>query len=285
MERHVWFGTREHMQWVPAPLVDVSAGKQGFAASADFTNGGAWVRRSKASAKRYEFSWNLLDRQSIQPIVDYADGVYGDGLLYYSNPMWADWNVAPGFLASPYVNAYDGPWIFDGVRPDLVNTGSSQNGYPVESAVYAVSSTSNCPEIYIPIPPGYTAHVGAHGSVVSGSPQVRITKYATVEGGTTTALTLLDKGNTRVNDSTLGNEYRGIGIHLGSASTGVLQLDAVIVQILPDGKAPATGGFRSGQGQTGMEFRTLPEVSEYSAKMDKVGVTAALIETEAWTWR
>lgn len=285
MRREVWFGTKDHMQWVPAPLVDVAAGKVGSTQSASFTNGGAWVRRSKASAKKYEFSWNLMERAKIQPVLDYADGLYGDGYLYYANPLWMDWNVAPAYWASPFLNAYDGPWIADGVRPTLANTGASTNGYPVESAVYTVTSTSKSPTLYVPIPPGYTAHVGVHGQVLTGSAQMRITKFATSSGGPTTNLTLLDKGDTRVNDTTAGNTYRGLSLQLGSASSGTIRLDGIIIQILPNGKSPATGGFLSGQGQTGMEFADFPEVSEYSAAMDRVGVSASLIETEAWAWR
>lgn len=285
MERRVWFGTRDYMQWIPAPLTDVPAGRENWSAAASFTNGGAWVRQSKAGAKKYEFSWNLLKRADIQPLVDYHDGIYGDGFLYYSNPMWWDWNLAPAYLASPFINAYDGPWIFDGVRPELITNSEVENGYPLESAEYTVTSDSTCPEIYIPVPPGYTAHVGVHGEVTSGDASVEITKYATVAGGPTSDLTLLDKGSTRVNDSTEGNTYRGLGLKLTSASTGTIRLDGVIVLILKDGRTPQTGAFRSGQGQSGMKFSERPEVSEYNAALDFVGVSANLVETEAWTWR
>jgi hypothetical protein len=283
----VWFGTKSYMQWVPAPAVDVQAGKQGYQNQLTFTNGGAWVRRSKTAFKRFLFSWNMKNRDEVRPILDYADGLYGNEYVYYLNPFAADMNALPVYWAQPYMNYYDGPVLVDRVRPSIVNNGTSTNGYPVESAVYTVTSTSTVPSIFIPIPPGYTAWVGAHGQLQSGSASVRVTPELTaVASGTPVDLTLLPSSSTdRTNVSFSGNNFIGITLTMRSASSGVLVLDGLIVQVLPDGSVPLSGGFISGQGQSGMSFASQPVVSEYSAALDRVGVSAELIETEAWSWQ
>lgn len=283
----VWFGTKAFMQWVPAPAVNVRAGKAGYQSQVNFTNGGSWVRRSKTSAKTFGFSWNMKHRSEIQPILDYADGVYGNGYIYYSNPFAMDRNALPAYWATPFMNYYDGPVIVDGVRPTLMNNGSSTNGYPVESALYALTSTSNVPSVFIPIPPGYTAHVGAHGSLASGSATVRvIPELSAVASGTPVDLTLLSTSTTTLTNATFsGNTYIGITITMRSASAGSLILDGLIVQVLPDGAVPPSGAFISGQGQSGMSFISQPSVSEYNAALDRVGVSVELVETEAWAWQ
>lgn len=285
MAGKVWFGTKAAMQWIPAPAVNISAGKQGYENTLQYLNGGSRVRRSKASAKKYSFSWNLMSRSDIQPILDYADGMYGNGPLYYSDPFAQDRNVLPAYWAAPYINYYDGPVIVDGARPELVNNGVSVNGYPVESAVYTVTSASSVPSIFVPIPPGYTAYVGAHGSLVSGSASVRVTpEISAIASGTPVDLTLLANTAAPTNATFSGNSFIGITLTLRSASTGKLQLSGLMVQVLPDGAVSPVGGFVSGQGTSGMSFTSQPAVTQYSAVMDRVGVSADLVETEAWTW-
>ena len=282
----VWFGTRNYMQWISAPSVDVGASKRGFSGQVGFLSGGAYVRRSKAAAKTFAMSWGVRTRAQVQPILDYADGVYGNGPLYYCNPFAMPLNMLPAYWASPSINYYDGPAIVDGIRPELVTNLTSTNGYPVESAIYALTSSSSIPSIYLPIPPGYTMHIGAHGSVVSGTASVTVTpEVNAISSGPTSNLTLLDTTTTtRTNFTVEGDSYAGVTISMASLSSGQIQLDGLIAQCLPNSATPTLGGFISGQGQSGLSFVEQPTVSEYSYAFDRVGVSADLIETEAWLW-
>lgn len=63
---------------------------------------------------------------------------------------------------------------------------------------------------------------------------------------------------------------------------GVITLSGIIVQCLPIGETPELGGFISGQGHSGCQFAGKPTQSAYSAALDKVGVSAKLVETGAW---
>lgn len=288
MNGKVWFGTKAAMQWVAAPAVDISAGKQGYSASASFINGGAWSRRSKTASKIYALSWNLKSIDDVQPILDYADGLYGNGYLYYVDPFTMGKNVFPSYWASPFMNAYDGPLLVDGNRPTVVDNGASTNGYPVESVQYTVTSTSAVPSIFLPIPEFHTLYIGAHGSVQSGNASVKVTPVIdALSTGVPSNLTLL---NTTTMDRTNSSWKHsdgivGVEVTLTSTSTGVIQLDGMIAQIAPDGAVLPSGGFISGSGTSGMVMAEQPVVSQYSAALDKVGVSVNLIETEAWTWR
>jgi len=288
MANTVWFGTKEKMQWVSAPAVDITAGKTGFQSQAAFLGGGAWVRRSKAAAKGYSMSWNMRHYEDIQPILDYADGVYGNGAIYYVDPFTMNRNVFPQYWATPAQNYYDGPVIIDDTRPTLINNGTSVNGYPVESAQYKVTSTSKVPSVFLPVPPGHTIYIGAHGSLQSGNATVTVTPViSALSNGATSNLTLLTSlSQTRTNYSLAANSgYIGVTVSFKSTSTGIIQLDGLIAQVAVDGAVLPSGGFVSGQGTSGMSFVSQPSVSQYSAALDRVGMSVDLVETEAWTWQ
>lgn len=65
-------------------------------------------------------------------------------------------------------------------------------------------------------------------------------------------------------------------------SSSTITLSGVMVQVLPTGITPETGGYISGQGHSGCEWTQLPTRDMYSAALDLVGVSASLVETEQW---
>ena len=68
---------------------------------------------------------------------------------------------------------------------------------------------------------------------------------------------------------------------LGGA--GTVTLSGIMVQVLETGVTPATGGFISGQGNSGLQFVSQPAYTPYSSALDKVGVVAELTESYGWT--
>lgn len=276
----VWFGTKDYMQWIADPNVDVSAGKVGFAASGNFLSGGAWSRRSKTAARRFNFSWSPKKRARLQPILDYADGMYGPGPFYYVNPFAMTTNALPSYWAAPYLNGYDGPLLVDGNRPALV-TSPVVNGYPLESAVYTVNTNSLVPSLFLPIPPGYRAYVGAHGAGLTGTAFVSVTQHTATTVGGPTALTWLTTTDNPTNFIT-NSTTTGMTISFRATTNGTMRLDGLVVQMLPSGSTSPVGGFISGQGSAGLSFVEQPSVSEYSAALDMIGVSAEMIETESW---
>lgn len=279
----MWFGTRNYMQWIPAPQINYDSSKRGFVASAAYINGGQFVRRSATAAKGYVFTWNLKTRDEIRAINDYADGVYGIEPIYFLDPFAMDKNLLPQYFATPYLGYTDAPLLageFDEDRPSIVPTSPNTLGYPTYTAAYNLQGTGVNP-VFIPIPPGYSLWVGAHGESV-GTAGVIVTP--TVNGAATNASILVPllsvQTTTRVNTQVNGDTYNGALVSV--TGTGTLNLTGLIAQVLPNGKAPETGGFISGQGHSGCSFTEEPTLTNYSVGINKVGISANLVETEGW---
>lgn len=161
----MYFGTRERMTWVKAPAFNPDISKVGWSATNLFLNGGASVRRSTVSHKEYQFAWNLASAEDIAAISDYADGLYGDDLIYFLDPFAMTTNLLPQMWATPRLGVSDGIDFANGARrPTLITTPTNSLGYPTKSAVYTFNSSSVFESVYIPIPPGYALNFGANGS-------------------------------------------------------------------------------------------------------------------------
>lgn len=271
----MWFGTRGYETWVPMPAIDADFSRKGWASTSAFLNGGARVKKSAASHAEYNMAWNLGTRDALRPITDFSAGVFGDGLIYFIDPMAADKNVLPQHMAFPGQAEKGAPVLLKGAKPTFSNTPANTLRYPSRSATYAAGTTTT--SLYLPIPPGSVAWVGAHGSA-TGTAKVRVTPVS----GALTTLTLLPvTSTTRVNASFTGT---GIVIDFTVPAASTLTLSGLIAQILPAGAVPAAGGFISGQGHSGCSFAEEPVVTAYSAVLEaaQVGMTAKLVEVGAW---
>jgi hypothetical protein len=276
-----YIGTRKKMFEVRAPSVNMPSSKQGFVNELQFLNGGASVRRSVASHKRYTLTWNSVDRDDARIILDLADGVYGSGPIYIHDPYVADRNVLPQWWATPSQGGYDGLPLNGGTRGTLVPTPANSLNFPTESIQYVVTDFQSR-RLWLPIPPGYTAHVGAYGQDGTGG---TVEARATFEDNFVDppqTLTLLDvTDNTRFSEFfDYASGYDGIELSLGGSGTVILT--AMMVQVLPTGTTPETGGFISGQGNSGLFFATQPTYTPYSAVFTRAGLAAEMVETAGW---
>lgn len=276
-----YIGTKRRMTEVRAPSVNMPSGKQGFGSELIFTNGGASVRRSVASHKRYTLTWNSVDRDDARVVLDIADGLYGEGDVYWHDPFVADRNVLPQWWATPSQGGYDGLPLNAGARGSLVNTPANTLGFPLESIDYAVVENQSR-TVWLPVPPGYTAHVGAYGvDGTGGAVEVRPT-LAGEEVATATTLTLLEvSDNSRFNATFPASDGLD-GVELSLGGVGTVTLTGLMVQVLEDGVTPEAGGFISGQGHSGLSFLTQPSYTPYSAVHTKAGLAAQFVETGGW---
>lgn len=285
MPTQLWIGTRGHMKWVRYPQVDgTTFSKGGFNNVLEYKSGGVRVNSSRTGYKQYQFAWKGT-RDEMRFILDLADGLYDNSdateLIYFVDSQAADKNLLSTVWASPAIPASDGLTLFPGQTPTLVQTPANALDYPARSAVYTTNVASS--STFIPVPPGYTAWVGAHGSA-TGSAGVLVTKTQGLTSGAQTKLTMLNvTDTTRVNASFDSSVCDGIIISYtngGSASTDTLTLSGMIVQVLPTNTLPTTGGFISGQGHSGCQFTEKPKVTPYG--FDSIGVAATLAESGAW---
>lgn len=273
----MYMGTMSKAAWVPAPAVNVDFSEIGWSNKSQFINGGAFVRRSRSAHKEYELSWNPTSRDLLRPITDMASGLWGSGLIYFLDPMAMDKNLLPQFMAAPMLGGLDGPAVVGDVPPTLVNTPANTLDYPVQLAQYGVGTTRL--SVYIPIPANYTAWIGVHGDTTStGTLSVRPATAPNVFGSSVRLPMLAVTSTTRMGTSFNGNTYRGIQI----TAENSIKYAGAMAQVLPNGTTPATGGFISGQGNSGCEFEATPAQTAYSATLDRVGMTARLVEVGAW---
>jgi hypothetical protein len=227
-------------------------------------------------------TWNSVDRDGARDILDIADGVYGTGPIYVHDPITADRNVLPQWWATPSQGGRDGLPLNDGSRGELVTTPSNTLNFPHDSITYTVEAAQTR-QVWLPIPTGYTAHVGAYGSDGTGGTVVATPTVDHVTNGTPVTLTLMDvtSDNARFNQSFASSSYDGVELSLGGA--GTVTLSGIMVQVLETGVTPETGGFISGQGNSGLQFISQPAYTPYSSALDKVGVVAELTEYYGWT--
>lgn len=278
-----WFGNRNRMVAIPPFNAGASYGRQGHFASMDFSNGGAHRRRSLSGARTYGLEWApKYTRDQLRPLTDFYEGVYGPGPYYWLDPYAADKNVLAQSWATPSLGGYDGVILSNRVRrPALVSTSANSLGYPAESAVYEMTTAEGLgASHWVPIPQGYTAWVGVHGSYSGVGVRVRPTTGPGTYGATVTPVALSVLTETRVNTSFSSASFTGIELTL--SGNGSCVLSGIIVQVLPTGTTPATGGFISGQGHSGCEFDSYPAIEAYSAAMDKMGATADFTEVGQW---
>lgn len=291
MSRQLQFGTRANPQMIPmfqGGPADIS--ETGYSSETQYLNGGAGVRNSVGGHMVYNMTWGPShQRDDIRPILDYANGVFdttdSTELIYFIDPTAEDRNVLPMAWSFPAQAARDAiPLVMDGsgpIRPKQVSTPSNTQGYPARSAIYTLAGTESARALYLPIPPGYCAWIGAMGSSTS-SAGVQVTPFTGPTAGTVIPLTLLavtDPSRFNASVSTAGG-YTGLELQVKVAA-GSLTLSGLMVQMLPVGTTPATGGFISGQGHSGCEFSGKPVQSPYTIApgLERIGITARLVET------
>lgn len=280
----MWFGTRAYMQEVTDPSISPAYDAGEWGEAVQYLNGGLGVFRSVAAHQTYVLTWDLMPRAEVRKITDYADGVYGDELIYWLDPVAADQNVLPQSWATPSVAGYDGVPLAGDDRPVLSANPVLSQGYPAELATYTVDETTALRSVFIPIPPGYSGWVGVHGG--SGAAGfVKVTPFEGAVAGTPVNPTILTTATTtRVNTEISGASVTGMEISLDNSTPGSFTLAGMIAQVLPDGVVPETGGFISGQGHSGCRFVGRPSRSPYTvaAGLDLVAVTAKLGEVGEW---
>lgn len=247
----MWFGTRAFMQQIATPRVLSDYARVGWEAATQYESGNRGIESSVNKHQEYFFDWGYISREKVRQVTDYADGVYGTGLLYFIDPVAADQNVLPQSWATPALAGHDATPMAGNDRPALsANTDQSQ-GYPAEMATYTLEADTVLRPLYVPIPPGCVAWVGVHGDS-SAQDRVKVTPFTGTTAGTVVHPTILSVSTaTRVNTEVEGT---GLELSLDPTTPGECPLVGLIVQILPDGQAPQTGGFISGQGHAGCKF-------------------------------
>lgn len=164
--QRMWFGTEEYSKWVKVPLSGADLGSVGFESGGTYTDGTGYQYSSGLSHRETMFEWGPSSTyEEAQEMLDFANGSYGLGGVYYTLPTAYDKNVLPSAWATPH----DSGLYFGGALTSAFNaTGST---YPRVSSLLTGTS-----KLYIPVPEGYDLVIGLTGSYTAlGGGSVRAT--------------------------------------------------------------------------------------------------------------
>jgi hypothetical protein len=260
----MWMATEQYGQWIPCPRINMQAGKVSWGVVSKYLNGGNHVRRSLTAAKEYTIEWPLKSRDLLRPILDFADGFYGTGDIYFTDPFAMDKNVLPAYWAAPYLNAIDGPLVSsswsqwpptaNGImstvsRPTLTQLSGSTSGFPIMSG-----GIKGVHRLFVPVPQGYTIHLSIHHTSASAGGVFKIQPYvagATSGSVSTPAISTLSAA------VLTGFTYAASAAHAGIeiSTTGDVNYTGMMAQIHKTGTSPNTAQpFVSGQGHSGLQF-------------------------------
>lgn len=214
----MWFGIPgSHMQWVPCPSIDSVVQRNRYTERMQFENGGGDARRSAQYQMEYQFNFSgpAHEVEGIDVFNKFAQGFYGDGLIYLAHPAAYETNLFPAAWASP--GLIEQGWANIGsTTPSFANTNTSSYGQPSRTATWNVTQQAGTytKSVVIPIPPTHTLHLGVSG-IATGSAVVRVDPILTNGSvGTAVDLTLLSKSaSTRMNTTFSGATYQAIRVY------------------------------------------------------------------------
>lgn len=288
----MYFGTKDRMDWIPCPAVDRPASLQSPSGTLEYENGGAFVRRQYAGHRNYELTWNFLPNAEAEKIEAWAQGTWGKGPYYWIDPMIAKGNMLPMDWAFPgSVHLGAAPLV-----PMDVTNANPPSGYegPLRGVQYSTTSAfiSGSPrQVFLPIPPDHTLTFASRASQLGIGLSVRT--YAVGSSNPGAVRQIASAPGYGYLEKFRGDVIRGVEISTmvipgstGTRSISIYGMSATLQTGLHSQPNPVTladiPAWTPGIGHSGCEFTEHPERVDYSAALDKVGVTANLKEVGSW---
>jgi len=283
----IYFGTATKQSWIKAPLSGMKADSIGWSVESQLLNGRAFVKRSKGSHRKFDASWvgsyNSAEEESLQHIINYADGLYGDGPYYFVDPFAANQNVMPQNWAAPMLASLGWPAITKDLSA-VYTAATVGNNYPSKYVEYETTNNFvSGRKVTLIIPPGYKLHFGWHGPATGATTGIRIQPYKRSDGTADTAVNptkIVAGGSVRTNTQINGTTHSRVEIFLATTTAATVQITAMIAQILPTASSVASGGFLSGRGTTALQFSSKPTIEYYSSNINngQIGMSAEWVE-------
>lgn len=269
------------MQWIKAPATNMGKVRRAWESGTGFLSGGYSQVSSDYSALSYNMSWSVLDTETQDMILGYADKVYGTGLIYFSDPLtWS--NVMPLNWAAAHLTATDAPPLLMDSRPTLSAVTINGARFPTQAATYALTALSVPTEAVIPIPPGHKLILAAFGTA-SGTARVVLAPTT----GAPYTVPMLSTANTTTGTGgytvATNNDGENGFVRIYLSGVGQLSLVGVHAYLLPIAENAKTFPYYPmGKGNSGLRFEGSPQVTAYSSVLDQQALTAVLVETGAW---
>lgn len=175
---------------------------------------------------------------------------------------------------------YDYAWLgaanaSASIRREQTNPLRNLNA-PTQSATYTLAGDTEFQTVWVPVPDGYTFHVGGLYAR-TGTANVKVV----TDNEVTTELVPDMNPAVHVIPATAISNTGG-GVTLSLTGTGTITLVGLMAQVLPNGRVPTANTFMSGQGTSGSKFVGDPSINGYSAVRDHLALSVRLKETGAW---
>lgn len=290
----MYFGTRDRMEWINCPRVGMPRNAQRLTSQTDFGNGGAHIYQGPVGSRSFDMEWKVQSFEEVRHVIAVQQGLYSDvgtsadeTLVHWLDPASVKTNVLPPMWASPLLAFAGAPSIAGPVLGQPTLTGvSSTEGYPTNEARWGASGNivvTDSPELWIPVPAGYTFHMGLHNNA-GAHPSSPLYLRVTPDGGSPTNLTPLGLNTTTLtNYSYTPVSDSGVTVQLQNG-TGKFNATGMVAQILKAGAPAPVGKFYPGQGNSGCRITQFEE-DLYSTAISGANVylSATLVETGSWT--
>lgn len=293
----LWFGNTEKFQLVTAPT-NIKAGRLSYVEDLAFENGGGTLARSSAFQQTFELNYPWGEASgtgSLEVFSEYAAGEFGEGFLYFANPMAFDLNLFPPHWASPRLVELGWPNISTGT-PSWAATAANSYSQPARKGTWTITTAANAtpltdatiPYVIIPVHPSYTLQIGVTGAA-TGTGVVKIESW--VDGassaGASASLTLLSEtGSTRMNATVAGSTYAYAKVFLTRTSSAASTVTPISMMArLTTGSPTLTGSHVRGKGHTGLMFSDSAAAEDWFDASDGVhykALSASLTEVQAW---
>lgn len=299
----LWLGTKEYARFVPAPARGAAVTPTGWDEDATGKNGGGYVSQSVGRHQVIQYDWSRsTDRQYANYIQGLRDGLYGRGLIHFTDPTSYETNVLPAFWASPGMAlGYEAPPLVFRKVPDEFYFGrSDRDNSPMRGATYkGIPNQFNIADaLYVPIPPGMAFLFGTRYESNNTATGVYV-QPVDMQGGMNTSnrvlmprgINLIQPMKDLVTHSFSSVQYGGVYIWLGRTSSvsvgsfiSVLDMVGKLVPV----EALETDIKRrydnepwyGGEGNTGMKFLGRPTIVE--AGLQNTEISATFKEVGAW---
>lgn len=289
-KRQMFFGCRDFMDWIPCPRSNADMSRNRYTSEVEFMSGGSDMYTSMSGPKTYDFDFGFQHEANIRHLMNVDSGAYGLD-VYFLDPFAMNTNILPIQWSNPYLAKYGAPSI-RGVyewEQSTVATVSNTYGYPVESAAFGLGEGAReiaefPPELWIPVPTGYTFHIGVHGHMdtTPTNAYVGVTKDGDDPLTSATHIPFTDNNSATLMSTAITPGTGGVTLRLYGDNTETMIISGMVAQILPTGSTPTTGTFISGRGNSGCRIVGGVEEIGYSAAMDWMQYHAKLREYGDW---
>lgn len=289
MGSKVYIGVRGSEEWIkcPSPRTDFSSSS--WSNLVQQRNGRVTGRRSRQTHKTYELAWNTAPTSDARKIKAWYYGVSSadpNELIWWLDPTIK--NAVPPHWSSPAIGGTDGTPIFGTSRPDLEDTPANTYGLPKKMAVFTGNGTTNnnSPHLYIPVPPGWVAHIDVRGMPAGAGMVAQLRDGRTAMGSPTvvpiSSVTNATKYLTKVTGI---SDASGISLRFPLGETissttypTTVRVASIMVEVLPPGQTPKWEGFVIGEGANGCRMFDPVTEAPISAVYDRTSISATLTE-------